>query len=306
MQLLKFPENANDPLQCADWMELSALVSPERRCSISAVERNLKRLSTYDAKSVIQQNANVEAACGEILGEVRRRVYAARRAYPFTVDSPGVLVAGKAEEHAAYIFCLCLSWFGWKQRKGKKNFPPRMFEDLSKYAAQSFIGGKALRFGSPRTEIPSPFKDALTHLAVAIGEGQARNIEGQVHAKDDTLDLVAWRDFPDEAEGKLILVGQCASGANWESKKRELDEVSFFQDWFADQPPSLRGGMRVGLFVPHRIPRRKWIPLTRRAGIIFDRCRIAYLTHSNPDFKDREGYREWSAKVLKGVRQKAT
>jgi len=306
MQLLKFPENTNNPLGCADWMELAALISPERRCSIATVERNLKRLSAYDAKTTIQQNANVETACGEILGEVRRRALAAATAYPFIVDSAGILVAGNVEDYAPYVFCLCLSWFGWKQRRGNKTFPPRMFEDLSKYAAQAFIGGRALRFGAPRTELPIAFKEALTHLAVAIGEGQARNLEGRVHAQDDRLDLVAWRDFPDGAEGKLILVGQCASGSNWESKKRELDEVAFFQDWFSDQPPSLRGGMRIALFVPHRIAKKKWIPATRRAGIIFDRCRIAYLSQTNPEFKDREGFCSWSSKTLAGVRQKAT
>lgn len=302
MQILRFPDDPKNPLECADWMELAALVSPERRCSIAKVERNLKRLSAYDAKTTIQQNANVEAACGEVLGEVKRRLLAADIAYPFTVDSSGILVKGDIWAYSPYIFCLCLSWFGWRQRRGSKTFPRRMFEDLSKYAAQAFVGGNALRFGSPRKDLPGPFKDALNHLAVAIGEGQARNLEGRVGAQDDTLDLVAWREFPDRAEGKLILVGQCASGANWESKKRELDEFSFFLQWFSDTPPSFSRGMSVGFFIPHRVTRRKWVPTTRRAGIIFDRCRIAYWSHNNPEFKDREGYSDWSRRTLAGVR----
>jgi hypothetical protein len=306
MALLKFPENTNNPLECADWMELAALVSPERRCSIATVERNLKRLSAYDAKSAIQQNANVEAACGEILGEVRRRALASAGAYPFTVENTGILVTGDVKDYSPYVFCLCLSWFGWRQRKGNKTFPRRMFEDLSKYAAQAFVGGEALRFGAPRVELPKPFKDALIHLAVATGEGEARNIDGKVDAKDDTLDLVAWRDFPDRAEGKLILVGQCASGANWESKVGELNASAFFLHWFSEVPPSLSGGMSVAFFVPHRIAKKRWVHNTRRAGIIFDRCRIAYWSHNNPEFKDREGYFDWSRRTLAGVRQKAT
>jgi hypothetical protein len=306
-KLLKFPENTNNPLDCADWMELVALVSPEGRCSIAAVERNLKRLSAYDASTTMQQNSKVEAACGEILGEMKRRALAAGGAYPFAVESAGIVTNGDASKFAPYIFCLCLSWFGWQQRRGNRTFPRRMFEDLSKYAAQAFVGGKALRFGAPRTEpLPRPFRDALTHLAIAIGEGQAREIEGSVNAQDDTLDLVAWRDFPDGAEGKLILVGQCASGANWEGKKRELDHLAFFNDWFSDQPPSLNHGMRVGFFVPCRVPKKKWIPTTRRAGIIFDRCRIAYWSQNNPEFKNREGYCDWSRRALAGLRQRGT
>jgi len=279
-------------------MELTALISPERRCSISAVERNLKRLSSYDAGRAMQQNASIDAACAEILGEIKRRVQAAGNAYPFTIDGTALVLSGKARDYVPYIFCLCLSWFGWKAKKGNKIFPRRMFEDLSKHAAQEFIGGRALRFGAPRTELPTAFKEALLHLAVAIGEGQVRDIQGQVHAQDDTLDLIAWRDFPDGQEGKLFLVGQCASGSDWEKKKRELDAEAFFDDWFSERPPSLRG-MRIGLFIPHRVPRKKWTSTTRRAGIIFDRCRIAYWTQRNTAFKgDQKRYSDWSRKTL--------
>lgn len=301
MTKLKFPENATNPLECADWMELTALISPERRCSISAVERNLTRLSSYDGGSTIQQNAKIDAACGEILGEIKRRVFAAKSAYPFKIEKTALVLAGSVRDFVPYIFCLCLSWFGWKARKGSKVFPRRMFEDLSKHAAEAFIGGRALRFGAPRTELPAAFKDALLHLAIAIGEGQVREIQGTVNAQDDTLDLIAWRDFPDGQEGKLFLVGQCASGGDWEKKKRELDAEAFFEEWFCERPPSLRG-MRIGLFIPHRVPRKKWVPTTRRAGIIFDRCRIAYWTHQNKGFKDQRRYSEWSRKTLSSVR----
>lgn len=301
MAKLKFPENATNPLECADWMELTALISPERRCSISAVERNLTRLSSYDGGNTIQQRSRIDAACGEILGEIKRRVLAAKAAYPFKIEGTALVLVGKAREYVPYIFCLCLSWFGWKAKKGNRIFPRRMFEDLSKHAAEAFIGGRALRFGAPRTELPAAFKDALLQLAVAIGEGQVRDIQGQVSAQDDTLDLIAWRDFPDGQEGKLFLVGQCASGGDWEKKKRELDAEAFFDDWFSERPPSLRG-MRIGLFIPHRVPRKKWAPITRRAGIIFDRCRIAYWTHQNKAFKDQKRYSEWSRKTLSGMR----
>lgn len=301
MPKLKFPENATNPLECADWMELTALISPEHRCSISAVERNLTRLSSYDGGNTIQQRARIDAACGEILGEIKKRVLAAKAAYPFKIEGTALVLAGKASDYVPYIFCLCLSWFGWKAKKGKKIFPRRMFEDLSKHAAEAFIGGRALRFGAPRTELPAAFKDALLHLAVAIGEGQVREVHGPVNAQDDTLDLIAWRDFPDGQEGKLFLVGQCASGGDWEKKKRELDAEAFFDDWFSERPPSLRG-MRIGLFIPHRVPRKKWAPTTRRAGIIFDRCRIAYWTHQNKGFKDQKRYSDWSRKTLSTVR----
>jgi hypothetical protein len=304
MPPLKFPENTRSSLECADWMELMALSSPERRCSIALIERNLRRLSAYDSKTTIQQNTKVESACAEVQGEISRRVQGAGIAYPFDLDGSSIVLRGEIEDFAPYVFCLCLSWFGWKQRRGNKMFPRRMFEDLSKYAAQAYLGGKALRFGAPRVELAKSFRDALPQLAVAIGEGQVRTVQGTVSAQDDTLDLIAWKEFPDGTEGKLILVGQCASGRDWEGKKRELDADAFFADWFSDPPPSLRGGMRIGFFIPHRVPKKKWVPITRRAGIIFDRCRIAYWSQNNKDFSDRTGYTEWSTMTLASVRQK--
>jgi hypothetical protein len=293
---LKLPEAAN-PLDWADWLELVAVVSSEHRSGIAAVERNLKRLSRFDSDRTIKQISDVEAVCADVSGELDRRAVAAGEAYPFKFEGTELVFSGNIKTHASYIFCLCLSWFGWKQRKGNKTFPRRMFEDLSKYAAAAFINGEALRFGSPRTELPASFKEALPKLCVLIGEGRVREMSGHVHAQDDSLDLIAWRDFPDRAEGKLFLVGQCASGRDWESKKRELDAEAFFDDWFVDRPPSLRG-MRIGFFIPHRVPRNNWIRVTRRAGIIFDRCRIAYWSHNNAKFTDKKSYADWSAKTL--------
>ena len=304
MTSLSFPDNSKNPLDCADWLELAALLSEEHRCSIAAVERNLKRLSTYDDKRTIQQNANVESACAEVLGEIRRRAQAAMAAYPFRLEGTDLILSGKARDYAPYLFCLCLSWFGWNNRKGQRVFPRRMFEDLAKYAAEAFIGGRALRFGAPRTELPREFKKALLYLCTAIGEGKVREIDEAIHAQDDALDLIAWKDFPDRAEGKLFLVGQCASGDNWESKKRDLDAEGFFDEWFTDRPPSLRS-MRIGLFIPHRVPASKWSYLTKRAGIIFDRCRIAYWSHSNPNLKDLSPYVDWFEATLAGVKSSA-
>ena len=93
--------------------------------------------------------------------------------------------------------------------------------------------------------------------------------------------------------GKLFLVGQCSSGKDWEGKPRELDIDAFFDEWFADWPPSLKQ-MGTGFFPPHPIHREKWASVTRRAGIVFDRCRIAYWSHRNRNFRDRDTYVAWS------------
>ncbi|MGA1998421.1 MAG: hypothetical protein ABSG52_00385 [Terriglobales bacterium] len=300
MAALRFPANPKDTLACADWLELTALISDERNTSISGLERNLRRLGVYERsnQTTIEEDAAIEAACGAVFSELTKRAHSAGPAYPFTFAESQILVAGPIENYSPYVFCLCLSWFGWKQRKGRKTFPRRMFEDLSRHAAQAFIGGRALRFGSPRVELPPGFKKAVVQLCVEIREGEARQVRERISSQDDKLDVIAWRGFPDGAEGKLFLVGQCASGGDWDEKKSELDIKSFFEDWFSETPPS---PMTKAFFVPHRIPREKWKRVTRRAGIIFDRCRIAYWSDRSTEFTDRTTYSDWSNKTLAAI-----
>jgi hypothetical protein len=305
MKTLPFPTDPKDPIECADWLELTAMVSAEKDAAFANLERNLKRLGVYAGRSpnasTLEEDARIESACSEVKAELFRRSLAAGVAYPFEVATGRIIFVGLKSESAAYVFCLCLSWFGWQPRKGGKVFPRRLFEDLSKHAAAAFVHGNALRFGAPRTELPSNFKQALLRLSLEIREGKVKNLVGPLTAQDDTLDLIAWRDHPDFSEGKLMLVGQCASGKDWESKKRELDVEAFFDDWFEDKPPTLLKSMILAFFVPHRIPRAKWVRVTKRAGILFDRCRIAYWSHLDQKFTQRTPYIEWVSTTIDKV-----
>jgi hypothetical protein len=110
-----------------------------------------------------------------------------------------------------------------------------------------------------------------------IGEGGRFTQLPTLGQKDAKLDLVAWRDFPDRSSNKLLLLGQCASGTDWEGKLRELNPRAFFANWAQDTPSS---PLISSVFIPHRIERQKWNNIARIAeAIIFDRCRIAYWAH---------------------------
>ena len=135
MQKLKFAEDATNPLECVDWMELVTLISPEKRCSVAAVERNLRRLTAYESSTTIQQNADIEGACAEILGEngahklLRTRIH-----LPLTIrllsspensviTSPTSSVSacrglvGKQEEETRFFLAECSKTFPNMRRK---------------------------------------------------------------------------------------------------------------------------------------------------------------------------------------------
>ncbi|MGH9429871.1 MAG: hypothetical protein ACRD2L_26605, partial [Terriglobia bacterium] len=170
------------------------------------------------------------------------------------------------------------------------------FEDLSCVAAQNFVGGEVVRFASPRSFLPGQFSKAVDAVCRLIKEGQGFRGQATLSRQDDTLDVVAWRHFKDELSGKLVLFGQCASGRNWEGKAGELSPRVFCESWMIEKPPS---PVLKAFFIPHRVDPLRWDFINRRAGIVFDRCRIAYWASLTSERLLQEAAMiNWCQKVL--------
>ncbi len=187
--------------------------------------------------------------------------------------------------------------------KKHQTLPRRLFEDLCCLAASLYLGGESLRFAHPRTELPAHFGKAVTTLCARLGEGQEFRKQPTLHSKDATLDVVAWKHFPDGLSGKLVLFGQCASGGDWNSKLGALQPLSFCEQWMIEVPPS---DLLRGFFVPHRIPYDSWSWTNRRGGILLDRCRIAHWTSSDQAREPLEQITDWVEEALQDeARQEA-
>src|SRR5207253_9035201 len=162
---------------------------------------------------------------------------------------------------------------------GSKAFPRRWFEHISRDALMYYMGGEGLRFGSPRLkgEIPISFKEAINSVCAGIKEGGSFRDGGLPDRKDDAVDIIVWKHFPDQLPGKLIIFGNCATEQDWEgSKKTELAPAAFCSDWMTDMP---KCEILKSMFIPHRVERKRFLSHLKRAGIIFDRCRVSYWAH---------------------------
>ena len=129
-----------------------------------------------------------------------------------------------------------------------------------------------------------------------IGEGTGYNGKETLSKKDDSLDVIAWRNFPDKKKSKLILFGQCASGYDWDCKINDLQPDHFLGYWTIDHKvsPIIRA-----FFIPHTIPGNIWDYHSMASGIFFDRCRISYYVHSK--MKHIPNYCFiWCNKILNG------
>ncbi|MBN1936034.1 MAG: hypothetical protein JW934_15300 [Anaerolineae bacterium] len=265
------PDDLTDSLKLADWLELSTISSPNGSASQGHLERILRQAALYE----LADNEEIERQIIDVFSELEQRTNAAQDAYPFNLDNQGSLKLKSSnwEDFIVYIFCLCLSYFPLREtREG-----PRLFERISCLAAKRYLQGEAIGFGSPRRELPSSFEEAITEICKKIGEGGGYKAQPVLDRKDDTLDIVAWKDFTDRRPSKLLMFGQCGAGRNWADKLGELQPSAFWRQWIRDG--SISPDPIKSFFTPYQIGRNYWELYSRKGGILFDRCRIASLVH---------------------------
>ena len=273
--MFELPDSPTDPLKLADWLEICALTSPDYNSSRGDLESALHVAALFNNG---YESERIERKALEVFDELEQRVKATGEAYPFNVAPPVLQFKSKWEDFPVYIFCLCLSYFGWAAHQHKTINPRKLFEQVSCTAAERFLQGKAVGFGFPRIGLPTSFPDAVTAICKHIGEGESYREQRSLDRKDDALDLVAWKDFADKLPSKILMFGQCASGWDWEDKITELRAKAFWENWILVSPVS---PLVQTFFIPHRVERQKWGWVARKSeGILFDRCRIAYWAHN--------------------------
>lgn len=282
--------NPTSPIALADWLELVALVSPDHNSSRGDLETAVRRVSFAE----VATDEEAETLNLDVFSEIERRTIGAADAYPFELASGSVLrpKSGTPTEFTAYLFCLLLSYKGLPDTKAT----PKLFERLAQSAAQEYLRGLSLGFGHPRIELPSPFDQAINELCSRMAEGRGFRAQPVLDRKDDALDVVAWAEFPDQQSSKVIIFGQCAAGRDWEAKAGELNPHQFVDQWFQAPPSHLP--LR-SLFIPHRVEPIKWDFISRKAGILFERCRIAFWAHRGS--ADTADHAAWVVGRLAGL-----
>jgi len=274
-RVVPFPDDFLEPEALADWLELSALHAADQDASIGDLQRELDRLN----------HGNRESLLGNVLTEFDRRGQAAQAGYPFERGETSVRLKGAPSDFPAYFFCLALSYHGWNLRRGAKENPWLLFEELAFYSAKGYTGGNAILFGTSSRKgkkSKDKFKTSIQALIKALGEGECFKSR-TFSAKDSKLDLVAWKKFPDARSSQIIIFGQCAAGANWRDKLTELDPEAFWDAWMTGGKGKVSSPLR-SVFMPHRVfDDEEWDNRARWARLLFDRCRVVAFAHKDTD-----------------------
>ena len=289
-------KRTTDPQRLADWVELNALLSPDGQVSMGNLVTAIKAGSVFPETSS-RLDERIDSLLSSVSSAIRSRARNADIGYPFVLRGSSVERLPKWQT-ATYTFCLCTSYLGLEAAAINGHFPTRMFEAISVDVAHTYLGGKAVRFGWPRvrSHFEPSFAKAVEQLCKLISTNDVgyRNDEANGDEKDDGVDVVAWCDI-DERPGKLVLFGGCAAGDDWEAKLKELQPDTFCKAWMTAplDPVPIKT-----FFTTRTIDETDWTKYTRRAGILFDRCRVSRFVPQLPANTDHGNARDWTKAAL--------
>ena len=292
MAAFQLPPASADPTEHADWLELAALIAPDRDSSGQDLVAAVRRTGSIDAlddaeeleddeplgEHIEQEGDELERIADAALEQLAFREEYLGDDYPFALN--GALMAKPGATNSVYAFLVAVTSVGWSNAAAPES-AASLFELVSAAALVSYLGGtgaaRSYDFGFPRRNGPPAFYDAVEELCREMGEGIGCSVPQPRTAdvNDAKLDLVGWVPFEDGRTNQLSVFGQCATGGNWRSKVNELQPVDFCKRWLKEQPavnPSL------AFFVPRQIEERYWPEAAvGERRILFDRLRIVRL-----------------------------
>ncbi|MCC7291278.1 MAG: hypothetical protein IT449_04345 [Phycisphaerales bacterium] len=311
MQRLVDVPSVNAPsVEHADWVELTALFSPDGNTSQEDLARALRRPSSVSEDKARQLS---EEAFNEIADRSRTLAWSSagrKKLYPFKLVNGGEVLqsnsAGIEKERNAvvYVFMLAISRWSMHARKRRlKNIDPTAtFERLCSDALMSYWGGRgqfadALTIGTSTSRTKQDFPAIINKLCASLREGLGwkKNAKSP-GAGDGGVDIAVWRHFCDARAGGIVAFAQCKTGVHWQEDLGKLNPRAFsnlyFQKQLALEPVPV-------YMVPNRILGRDWERHTVQSrGIVFDRCRITQFAADARDTAITE-CRIWLKEALK-------
>lgn len=246
--LTQFPFDVH-PIVIVDWIEFSAVCSKRSETIFAEVSRLWDvRRNNQDEDFEGGTNKTQDNFMEEIKTEIMRRIDSLGESYPFnlTDEEEFILKEDPSIGGLTYLFCLFLSHPSQDEVLNGSILPAidnntrDYFQVCSTLAAAGFVDGNAVSFGFPRID-HSDFLVKLKEVYQKFGEGKVRSapLRGTTPAvKDDGVDIIAWKNSNDGVAGKSYLLGQVASGKNWQEKSILGTIPPFHQTWFEQIPPS--------------------------------------------------------------------
>lgn len=280
--------------EICDWFEFHVLSSEYHCASFSELARIWdKRRNSEDTDFEDSESMQEDLFLEEVNQIIRERMLFLEDCYPFKFsESDEELIYDKDNLNTGsiiYLFCLFLSNKNRTDIFDNDSFFEidnkirDLFQACATWAAAGEVDGHAYSFGFPRAD-HSGFLVKLRAIYQHFSDGKVRNSPlpgASINPKDEEIDIIAWCPRKDGAPGTYYLLGQVASGENWEAKSITGAIYAFHRNWFEILPAS---NPSPAMFIPFNIIptkeetlQEKISFLTPRYGTIFYRYRIPLI-----------------------------
>jgi hypothetical protein len=291
---LAVPEVGAAPALLADWLELTAFLSAERKALLNQLMSNQDLQWDTPVEDVSEEDEALEDTASIAAGEIERRGNVLDGAYPFRMTADGRFVVMDDEPDFGvgdfiYLFCLIVDHAKQSQIVPEELAPTSremlvardLFQVCATLAAAGYCVGPAFSLGFPRTD-GSGFLKKVAEIWGHFKDGKPRErpLPGTADVKDEGIDVVAWRSRRDSFPGTLYLLGQAASGHNWQGKSVKEHIVVFHEEWF-EVAPAMQAS--PALFIPEMLDDEDILRrFTRSHGQIFHRGRLPFDADQAP------------------------
>ncbi len=237
-----------------------------------------------------QQDVVTDTAVGAVHQELINREKLIGPLYPFEIDKNALLPIAKSR-NLTYEFCLSISI--------QKNITckpytllPRTFEIVCTELTKLHLGeyAQALHTGWPRqSNVPISFKALAEEIHQKTkewwwGPDDGLNDYDSNHIKDSGIDFIVWNQSPDKSPGQLFITGQCACGDDWDNKYGEAKPENY-NIWFN---PVSWVSPTTAFCTPHRLVSGYMYEASKKAGIVYERLRLAALGKQHEDKLSQE------------------
>ncbi len=240
----KFPDKPSAKAyieELADYWEIKVIQKPDLPFSTLDIQNTLSiELDEINHEGTYSEDDEVLSDLDSVMNEILRRADSCALKYPFRLDGTRLILDESCDRKVAnvYIYLLLCTRFNMLRNKVQGQIDGTLlFEKLCAVIGKNYWGHNAVSmiFGTSNS---GNFETKVTHCINFIGEGNCfvnRN-NNDVTKNDDGVDIVLVKYFSDQRPSKLIGLGQCKTGTDWQKTFNKSKIVDFCSNWFRDNP----------------------------------------------------------------------
>lgn len=233
--------------ETADFWEVQTICNP----NISVSQRQISKIISMELDEinhdgidseddVVNEGNENRNGLDDVFAELQRRIHFTNNRYPFSFGKYSMKLSEESGlSKNVYLFLLLCTRLNMKTQKVHNNIDgTQVFEYLCAHVAEQFFGHSAESYVFGTAEAGN-FESKVKDLISNIGEGKNFvNPNNNIPTKrDDSVDVVVWKEFSDKRAGKLIGFGQCKTGTtSWRGGIHRLKPKDFCGNWFSEQP----------------------------------------------------------------------